>query len=1232
MAFEIFKLFGSIFVDTSEANNEMDRAGNNAEILGKKFGDVAKKADDISNGLSSVGKGFSTYVTAPLAALGTASVVAFNAVDDGMDVMIKATGATGDAASGLEQIFKNVSGSVIGSFNDVGGAIGEVSTRFGVTGQDLETMSQDFLKFAEVTGVDATQGVALVSRAMADAGIDTADYKSVLDQLTAASQASGISVETLTENLAKYGAPMRALGFDTQDSIAIFAQWEKAGVNTEIAFSGMKKAISNWTADGKDAKVEFGNLVKGVQDGSISAQEAMEVFGTKAGPDLIDAIQGGRFSYEEFLAIIENSGGTLDGTYDGMIDGGARFEMAMQNVQESLSGLGETIMGVLAPMMETAAEKIQGVADWFDNLDQGQQEFIVKIGMVAAAIGPVLMIFGGLAGAVSNVAGLFATGGALNGAIGASSAAFGLGAEGAVGMGSSLAALTGPVAIIVAAIAGFVAILAGAWQNSETFRSSVSGAFESIKNTAQDAFGRIGEALGPALESFQGFGASLTPILQQIGDLIGNYIVPFVQSFVEGFINGFSNIIIAIAPFIAAIGNLLSFIGNFVGMVFALLNGDWAAAWQFAQAMGQNAVDFLANVFQGLYNWVSLIFQSILDFIKGIWDGIVQRTTDTWNGIVTFLQTTWQAIYDNTFGKISELATTLANKWEETKTDTQQKWDAIKSDLAAKWEDIKTNISNKVQEVATNLANKWQETKTDTQQKWADIKADLAEKWENIKTNVSQKVQETFQAVADKWQSTKEDTQQKWDAIKSDLKEKWDNIYENTSKKVQETFKEVSDKWQETKDDSQQKWNDIKNDLKDKWEEIYGNTRDKIRETYQEVSAKWQETKTDTETKWSNIRDDLRNKAQEIFDNVVNKVREIVEDLPGKWQEIKENASTKWNEIKENIVNTVTELPGKIYQAAKDMLGEMVRGIQETAGNVYDAVTGLVNDVLAKFKAGFGIASPSKELFNIGKFLLQGLINGLNGDSLMAFINNMVEEIKAAFAAGNFNLKAAIDFVGSGAAEFFKSIGVGGASMGDLTAPLSAGITSEFGWRTHPIYGDQRFHAGIDLGAGYGEPVGAAGAGTVVQAGWNGGYGNSVIIDHGNGLETLYAHMSEILVAVGDMVSKLQTIGLVGSTGDSTGAHLHFGMMQDGEWIDPSALFGYASGTNYATAGLHWVGEKGPELVNFKGGERVYDAETSELLANGNVTMNVTINSPTALSPAKTAKLLKRSAQELLMN
>lgn len=124
---------------------------------------------------------------------------------------------------------------------------------------------------------------------------------------------------------------------------------------------------------------------------------------------------------------------------------------------------------------------------------------------------------------------------------------------------------------------------------------------------------------------------------------------------------------------------------------------------------------------------------------------------------------------------------------------------------------------------------------------------------------------------------------------------------------------------------------------------------------------------------------------------------------------------------------------------------------------------------------------------------------------------------------------------------------------GQLMLPIVAEITSNFGWRMHPILGYQRFHSGMDFGADYGTIIQAADSGTVIFAGWYGGYGNAVIIDHGNGLTTLYAHTSEFYVVEGQGVQRGQAIAAVGSTGLSTGPHLHFEVRRDGEPVDPLA-------------------------------------------------------------------------------
>jgi len=127
-----------------------------------------------------------------------------------------------------------------------------------------------------------------------------------------------------------------------------------------------------------------------------------------------------------------------------------------------------------------------------------------------------------------------------------------------------------------------------------------------------------------------------------------------------------------------------------------------------------------------------------------------------------------------------------------------------------------------------------------------------------------------------------------------------------------------------------------------------------------------------------------------------------------------------------------------------------------------------------------------------------------------------------------------------------------GSGTGALMWPTDARvITSPFSWRTHPIFGSERFHSGIDIGADYGDSVVAADGGVVIFAGWMGGYGKAVIIDHGNSISTLYGHNSELLVSEGQRVRKGELISRVGSTGNSTGPHLHFEVRQNGSPVDP---------------------------------------------------------------------------------
>lgn len=397
----------------SSPSKEVNTAAKNMEKRFKQTGDKFKAVGKV---FESVGSSLTKTVTAPLMAVGGASLAAFDEVDSALDTITKKTGATGEAMDEFQKVFENVATNVPADMSDVSNAVGEINTRLGLTGKPLEEASEQFIKFAQLNGSDVNTSIQLVSRAMGDAGIAAEDYGKILDELNVAGQMSGISVDNLAESLAKYGAPMRALGIDTETSIAMFAGWEKAGVNTQIAFSGMKTAISNWGKQGKDSGKEFSKVMQQIKDAPDIASAtslAIETFGSKAGPDLADAIRGGRFEVEDYVKALENAGGSVNNTFEGTQDGIDKFKTASNAAKIALSDFGEVISNAVAPYVDKVTKLIKKATEWFRNLSPEAQKSIVEFAGIAAAAGPVLIAFGKIStgiGALTGDTGLLTKG------------------------------------------------------------------------------------------------------------------------------------------------------------------------------------------------------------------------------------------------------------------------------------------------------------------------------------------------------------------------------------------------------------------------------------------------------------------------------------------------------------------------------------------------------------------------------------------------------------------------------------------------------------------------------------------------------------------------------------------------------------------------------------------------------------------------------------------------------
>lgn len=380
----------------ADLDDEADKLDNNlddVESASKKTTDGftvmrGALADLISSGIQAAIRG--------LKDLADAAIEAYTEFDEGRDNVIKATGATGEAAEKLTGSYKKVAQSVVGDLDTIGSALGEINTRFGWTGDKLEGATEQFVKFAEITGVDATEAVKLVSRAMENAGIDSDEYATVLDQLAVAGQASGTSIDNLAENLTKFGTPMREMGLSTAESIAMLAQFEKSGVNTEVALAGMRKALQNWTKDGKDAGEEFGKVVQQIKDAPDTTQAtaiAMENFGNKAGPELADAIRTGRFEYSDFLDLIEGSSGTVTETYEQTQDGFDKINLAIQGAKTELGDFTGNLLDKYQPQIEKAISKasdlikimLEKIGDLFTFISNNGDEILAVLKAIATA-------------------------------------------------------------------------------------------------------------------------------------------------------------------------------------------------------------------------------------------------------------------------------------------------------------------------------------------------------------------------------------------------------------------------------------------------------------------------------------------------------------------------------------------------------------------------------------------------------------------------------------------------------------------------------------------------------------------------------------------------------------------------------------------------------------------------------------------------------------------------------
>lgn len=212
----------------------------------KEAGDKIKEVGDKT---TEVGKGLSTHITAPIVAMGAASLKAFNDVDAGMDIIVQKTGASGKALNEMQTSMKNLATSIPTDFETAGAAIGEVNTRFGLTGKKLEELSGKFIKFAQLNNIDVSTAIDNTQKVISAFGLKASDAGALLDTMNAVGQRTGISMDTLAKSMVTNSAALQQLGFSASDAANFLGNVEMSGADTSQVMTGLTKALANATAN-----------------------------------------------------------------------------------------------------------------------------------------------------------------------------------------------------------------------------------------------------------------------------------------------------------------------------------------------------------------------------------------------------------------------------------------------------------------------------------------------------------------------------------------------------------------------------------------------------------------------------------------------------------------------------------------------------------------------------------------------------------------------------------------------------------------------------------------------------------------------------------------------------------------------------------------------------------------------------------------------------------------------
>ena len=580
------------------------KVSDDMDALGQKVSNVGDKIASVGDALMPLSAG--------IVAAGSASIKAWQDVDSAMDDIIKRTGATGEAFEELERISEDIALNIPTDFKTAANAVGEVNTRFDVTGDTLEELSTAFIQFASLNNTDVVGSIDNVSAMMKAWGLDVKDTASVLDVLNGVSQQTGASADQIADILQSNALSFKELDLDIAQAATLLGQMEKNGVDASAGLTALRKAMSKATDENKSLN-EIMSEWQDLMNSNISEAEKMsateDLFGSRAYAQLFNALQEGTISFTEINASMSDFEGNLSRTFEATLDPADEFKTTLNELKLFGAELGEEILPVLVDVLKDLKPILDDLREaWESMSEEEQRELITNLGKLAA-LAPALSVGGRAIGGVgSAISGLAKAGKALSG----------------LGIGAKLSSILGG--------------------------SSVSSA-----GTA------IGASLGTSI--IAGIGAALAGL--EIGKLLDNYVLaPIMEYFGDSNAEWYKNFSFfgdgGLIEEMFDFNSVEEAIDVYGGAIEAALNDRFVGlkegleVWKdlfktvkdSIKTSFETTVQNISNAVNLIKETMSLVWDSITTKVNTTWDGIKQKFTDFKDGIIE----AWNTIYDTIKG------------------------------------------------------------------------------------------------------------------------------------------------------------------------------------------------------------------------------------------------------------------------------------------------------------------------------------------------------------------------------------------------------------------------------------------------------------------------------------------------------------------------------------------------------------------------------------------------------